>query len=249
MWILHGCSKNSRNINIINAARLWYLLLSQLKEKNIWCCVEKSALLVKIERGWSRHEQQGQNTTNIMFGELISQLLIPDPTESRNTLGLGLLASTHVGKLGFQNFASRIFGSFCQEFWLPKNTPSPPLKMKSWPELDTLSFDYPKIPPPPPKIKCCSWGVWRLMAVSPKDTVSFVFGTLFIYLFFLKKNFEFWKRNSLTRSAQLATQCFWQATKHSIENNNNWLKTFCSEKSITVLSVSLCSIKASFSQG
>ena len=33
--------------------------------------------------------------------------------------------------------------------WLAKNTPRPP-KMKSWPGLGTLSFELPRIPPPPP---------------------------------------------------------------------------------------------------
>ena len=113
--------------------------------------------------------------------------------------------------------ASRIFGSFCQEYPILEYChllPSP--QMKSWPELGTLHFDYPGIPPfpspqkwkvgqnlalwvlttqdnpPPPNEKLartwhfefwlpknpprksCSWSVWRLITVSPKDTISFV---------------------------------------------------------------------------
>ena len=88
------------------------------------------------------------------------------------------------------------------ENWLPKNRipPPPPLLMKCLSGLGTLSSDYPRIlfpnrpiPPPPrdenfartwhfelfwlpkstPPKKSCCWSVWRLIAVSPKDTVSF----------------------------------------------------------------------------
>ena len=57
------------------------------------------------------------------------------------------------------------------EFWLPKNTPLPFPENKNWPELGTLSFDCPRIHPPPP-----NWGVWRLSTVSPKDIVSLYWG-------------------------------------------------------------------------
>ena len=65
-------------------------------------------------------------------------------------------------------------------FGYPRIPPTP--KMKSWPEVGTLGTqEY-----PPPN----SWSVWRLTAVSPKDTVlfSFVFaeplvcGKLYVYV-------------------------------------------------------------------
>ena len=67
------------------------------------------------------------------------------------------LVSSHIARdylrcKGFQSMAWQNFCSFCQEYqftiWLPKNYPPPP-QMKSWPELDTLSFDYPGIPTSP----------------------------------------------------------------------------------------------------
>ena len=44
----------------------------------------------------------------------------------------------------------------------PPPPPPPPPKIGIWPEVGTLSFE-----------KGCSWSVWSLIAVSPRDTVSF----------------------------------------------------------------------------
>ena len=73
-------------------------------------------------------------------------------------------------------------GSWVFEFWLPKNTPHPKNEKlaRSW------DFEYPRIPLPPTN----SWSLWRLTAVSSKDTVlfSFVFaeplvcGKLYVYV-------------------------------------------------------------------
>ena len=69
--------------------------------------------------------------------------------------------------------------------------PSPPLKMKIWPGLGNLSFDFGRIPPPPSENEnlARTWHfefwlwentpppprrirMWRLISVSPKDTIS-----------------------------------------------------------------------------
>ena len=50
----------------------------------------------------------------------------------------------------------------------------PPPEIEIWPELATLSFDYPRITPPPLKIEIWpelgrlsrNWSVWRLITVS-----------------------------------------------------------------------------------
>ena len=51
------------------------------------------------------------------------------------------------GKLGLQNFWPN-WQEYQFSIWLAKNTPPLP-RNESWPELGTLSFDYPRIPSPP----------------------------------------------------------------------------------------------------
>ena len=51
------------------------------------------------------------------------------------------------------------------EFWLPQNTPSQ--KIEIWTGLGTLSFDYPSLP-----LELQGHRMWRLISVSPVDTIS-----------------------------------------------------------------------------
>ena len=49
--------------------------------------------------------------------------------------------------------------------------PPPPLKFRQI--LALWVFTFQNNPPPPPPPVCGSWSMWRLIAVSPKDTISF----------------------------------------------------------------------------
>ena len=87
-----------------------------------------------------------QNSKNTLF--LASQEYLPPPPP---TIGL-----SHGGLSNFRSEAA-------------KNTPAPPGLELLMENLATLGVRLPRIPPPPPDWNCA--GVWRLIAVSPTDTI------------------------------------------------------------------------------
>ena len=58
--------------------------------------------------------------------------------------------------------------------WVGMEYP-PPAKMKTWPDWGTLDLSLSRVNPPPhPRTYVVGAGVWRLIVVFPKDTVSFI---------------------------------------------------------------------------
>ena len=88
------------------------------------------------------------------------------------------LVSTHV--VSSRMLHGKIFAHFAKntnsQFDYPRITPRPPPPPEDWNSGKSWHFEFwlPKNPPPPPPEKGCTWSLWKLIAVSPKDTVSFL---------------------------------------------------------------------------